>query len=349
MAIHIRRREFIGLLGGATGWPFAARAQQSKLPVVGFLHAGGERTRAVASFQKGLAEAGYIADRNVAFELRWADGQFDRLPGLAADLVSRNVTVIAAFGNAAARAAKAATTTIPIAFASSSDPVAVGLVSSLTRPGWNVTGVSILNQELESTRLERLVQVVPHATTIAFLVNPESVTADPKLREMENAGRMFNRRLQVFNARSESEFEQVFLTVEQQRIAAMVVTSDTMFSNGSAALGRAAARHTVPTMGAYRDFARARVDELRQRPRRCLSPRRNLRSTPAQGRSAARSASDAVHQGRVRRQCGSLKGARPRHPIHAARARRRGNRISAILLRCMSPRLLSHMPSGAAW
>ena len=257
MAIDSRRREFISLLGGAAGWPLAARAQQSEPPVVGFLHAGGERTRAVASFQKGLAEAGYIADRNVAFELRWADGQFDRLPGLAADLVSRNVAVIAAFGNAAARAAKAATTTIPIAFASSSDPVAVGLVSSLTRPGWNVTGVSILNQELESTRLERLVQVVPHATTIAFLVNPESVTADPKLREMENAGRMFNRRLQVFNARSESEFEQVFLTVEQQQIAAMVVTSDTMFSNGSAALGRAAARHTVPTMGAYRDFARA--------------------------------------------------------------------------------------------
>jgi putative ABC transport system substrate-binding protein len=167
------------------------------------------------------------------------------------------VAVIAAFGNAAASAAKAATTTIPIAFASSSDPVAVGLVSSLTRPGWNLTGVTILNEELESTRLERLVQVVPHATTIAFLVNPESVTAAPKLREMENAARMFNRRLQVFRARSESEFDQAFLAVEQQRLGAMLVTSDTMFSNESAALGRAAAGHAVPTMGAYRDFTRA--------------------------------------------------------------------------------------------
>jgi len=251
-----KRREFITLLGGAA-WPLTARAQQSEMPVVGFLHAGNERTRAVASFEKGLAEGGYVADRNVAFELRWADGQFDRLPALAAELVSRNVAVIAAFGNAAARAAKAATTTIPIAFASSSDPVAVGLVSSLTRPGWNLTGVTILNQELESTRLERLVQVVPHATTIAFLVNPESVTAAPKLREMENAARMFNRRLQVFRARSESEFDQAFLAVEQQRLGAMLVTSDTMFSNESAALGRAAAGHAVPTMGAYRDFTRA--------------------------------------------------------------------------------------------
>jgi putative ABC transport system substrate-binding protein len=252
----MQRREFITLLGGAA-WPLAACAQQAAMPVIGFLHAGNERTRAVASFEKGLAEGGYVADRNVAFELRWADGQFDRLPALAAELVSRNVAVIAAFGNAAARAAKAATTTIPIAFASSSDPVAVGLVSSLTRPGWNLTGVTILNPELESTRLERLVQVVPHATTIAFLVNPESVTAAPKLREMENAARMFNRRLQVFRARSESEFDQAFLAVEQQRLGAMLVTSDTMFSNESAALGRAAAGHAVPTMGAYRDFTRA--------------------------------------------------------------------------------------------
>ncbi|MFZ2142336.1 MAG: ABC transporter substrate-binding protein [Xanthobacteraceae bacterium] len=252
----MQRREFITLLGGAA-WPLAARAQQAAMPVIGFLHAGNERPRAVASFEKGLAEGGYVADRNVAFELRWADGQFDRLPALAAELVSRNVAVIAAFGNAAARAAKAATSTIPIAFASSSDPVAVGLVSSLTRPGWNLTGVTILNQELESTRLERLVQVVPHATTIAFLVNPESVTAAPKLREMENAARMFNRRLQVFRARSESEFDQAFLAVEQQRLGAMLVTSDTMFSNESAALGRAAAGHAVPTMGAYRDFTRA--------------------------------------------------------------------------------------------
>src|SRR6202040_3632090 len=251
---RVKRRDFITLLGGAAvAWPLAARAQQPSMPVIGFLHAGNQRTRAVASFQKGLAESGYLADRNVAFDFRWADEEFDRLPGLAADLVRRNVAVIAAFGNAAARAAKAATATIPIAFASSSDPVAVGLVSSLNRPGWNVTGVTILNQELESTGLERLVQVVPHATTIAFLVNPDSVTADPKLREMENAAPLLDRGLMAVNARNESEFEQAFLSVAEQRIGAMVVTSDTMFSNESAALGGSAAQHKVPTMGAYRD------------------------------------------------------------------------------------------------
>jgi putative ABC transport system substrate-binding protein len=259
MAIDIGRREFIVTLGGAAAWSFTTRAQRTELPVVGLLHAGSasEQTPAVVSFRKGLAEADYVEDRNVAFELRYADSQFDRLPGLAADLVGRNVAVIGALGNAAARAAKAATTTIPIAFASSSDPVAVGLVSSLNRPGWNATGVSVLNQELDSTRLVRVVEVVPHATTIAFLVNPESLTADPKLREMAKAARMFNRHLQVLNARTGSEFEQAFVTAEQQRIGAMVITSDIMFSNESSTLGRASARHTVPTIGAYHDFTRA--------------------------------------------------------------------------------------------
>jgi putative tryptophan/tyrosine transport system substrate-binding protein len=257
---QLKRREFITLLGGAVAaWPVVAHAQQPGMPVIGFLDAGSaaDRTHAVAAFRQGLAEADFVENRNVAFEFRWAEGQFDRLPGLAADLADRKVAIIAAFGNNAARAAKVATKTIPVAFASSSDPVTVGLVTSLTRPGANVTGVSILNQELESTRLERLVQVVPHATTIAFLVNPKSLTADPKLREMENTARMFNRRLQVLNARSESEFESIFAAVEQQQIGAMVVTSDTMFSNESATLGRVSARHTVPTMGAYRDFTRA--------------------------------------------------------------------------------------------
>src|SRR6516165_10471630 len=259
MAIGIGRREFIVTLGGAAAWSFTARARRAELPVIGLLHAGSasEQTQAVVSFRKGLAEADYVDDRNVAFELRYAESQFDRLPGLAADLVGRNVAVIAALGNTAARAAKAATTTIPIAFASSSDPVAVGLVSSLNRPGWNLTGVRILNQELESTRLERLAQVVPHATTIAFVVNPDSVTTGPKLREMANAARLLGRRLQVFKARNESEFEQALLSVVAQRLGAMMVTADTMFSNESAALGRAAARHAVPAIGAYRDFARA--------------------------------------------------------------------------------------------
>ena len=255
----LERRAFIVGLGAAMAWPRVAGAQQAQSPVIGFLHAGSaaDRSRAVASFQRGLAEAGYIPNENVAFEFRWANGQFERLPALAEELAERKVALIAGFGNAAARAAKAATRTIPVCFASSSDPTAVGLVTSLNRPGGNVTGVSILNQELESTRLERLIEVVPHATTIAFLVNPQSLTADPKLREMESAARMLNRRLHVLHASSEQDFDRAFATVEQERIGAMVVTSDTMFSNESADLGRAAARHGIPTMGAYRDFTRA--------------------------------------------------------------------------------------------
>jgi len=256
----MRRREFIAGLGGAAAaWPFAARAQQSAMPVIGFLHAGSPEPNVdlVTAFRRGLAEGGYIEGHNVAFEFRWADGQYDRLSELAADLLHRRAAIIAAFGNVAARAAKAATTIIPVVFASSSDPVAVGLVASLNRPGANMTGVSILNQELESTRLERLVEVVPQATTIAFLVNPDSPTTALKLREMESAARALGRRLHVLNARSEREFETVFATMDQQRVAAMVVASDNAFSNQSVMLGKASARHAVPAIGAYRDFARA--------------------------------------------------------------------------------------------
>jgi putative tryptophan/tyrosine transport system substrate-binding protein len=256
----LKRREFIALFGSsAVAWPLAAGAQQPGMPVIGFLDAGfaADRTHVVAAFRQGLAGADYIEGKNVAFEFRWADEQFDRLSKLAAELIGRKVTIIAAFGNAAALAAKAATTTIPVVFSSSSDPVAIGLVTSLTQPDTNLTGVSILNQELESTRLERLIQVVPDATAIAFLVNPDSVTTAAKLREMDSAARSFGRQLHVFNARSGHEFEAVFTSVEQQRIEAMVVASDTVFSNASEELGRVSTRHRVPMIGAYRYSAQA--------------------------------------------------------------------------------------------
>ena len=187
MANSIARRQFISALGGAAAtWPLAARAQQASTAVIGLLDAGSTHNRAhvMAAFRDGLAAGGYADGHNVTLEFRYADGEFDRLPQLARDLVDHQVTLITAFGNAAALAAKAATTTIPIVFASSADPVSVGLVSSLTRPGWNVTGVSILNQELEGIRMERLVEVVPHATTIGVLLNPQSMTADPKLHAL---------------------------------------------------------------------------------------------------------------------------------------------------------------------
>jgi putative ABC transport system substrate-binding protein len=252
------RRRSIGLLAGASAWPLVARAQQA-MPVIGFLHTGsaGDAAHAVKAFRQGLATADYEEGRNAAFEFRYAEGQPDRLVQLARELARDQVRVIATFGNLAARAAKGATTAIPIVFASSADPVAVGLVSSLNRPGANMTGVTILNQELESIRLERLVQVVPRATTIAYLMNPNSVTASAKLREMDDAALLLGRRLHVLRARGEKEFEEAFATAEQQQIGAMVVVSDTMFSNESADLGRASARHSVPTMGAYAPFARA--------------------------------------------------------------------------------------------
>jgi putative ABC transport system substrate-binding protein len=259
MAIHIGRRRLIATLGGAAAWPLAARAQQPAMPVIGILHLGSPEANAnvMAAFRHGLGESGYVEGRNIALEFSFGGGKFNQLPELATALVSRRVTLIAAFGDAAARAAKAATTSIPIVFAGTSDPVAVGLVSSLNRPGWNITGVSILNQELEAIRLERLLQVVPHATTIAVLINPDSLTADAKLRELEAGARMLDRRLEVFHARTEEDFETAFATAAQQQIRAMVVVSDTVFWNESADLGRASSRHTVATMGAYRPFTRA--------------------------------------------------------------------------------------------
>jgi putative ABC transport system substrate-binding protein len=258
MQFHqLRRREFISLMGGTAACPLAARAQTPELPVIGFLDAGSARSHAVAAFGQGLAGGNYVVGRNAAIEFRYAEGQLNRLPELALELARAQVRLIAAFSNAASRAAKAATQTIPIVFASSADPVAVGLVSSLNRPSANMTGVTILNQELESIRLERLVEVVPEAVTIGYLINPDGLTADAKLREMQNAARLLGRSLQVLHARGEAEFDGIFTAAEQQGLRAMVVVSDTVFSNESTELGRTSGRHRVPTMGAYRPFTRA--------------------------------------------------------------------------------------------
>jgi putative ABC transport system substrate-binding protein len=257
---RLKRRQFITLLGSAAvTWPLAARAQQPAMPVIGLLDAGfaADRIHVVAAFRQGLAEAGYVEGRNVEFEFRWADDQLDRLPALARDLIDRRVAIIAAFGNTAALAAKAATSSIPVVFSSSSDPVAIGLITNLIQPGGNITGVTILNQEFETTRLERLIQVTPQATTIAFLVNPDSLTTTAKMREMDGAARAFGRQLHLLEARSGREFEGVFTSMEQQRIGAMVVASDTVFSNASGELGHVSTRHAIPVVGAYRRFVEA--------------------------------------------------------------------------------------------
>ena len=253
----MRRREFIAALGGVSAWPLVARAQQSAMPRVGVVggssHEAGQRL--VAPLRQGLSDAGYIEGKNVTIEYRWADSQYDRLPALTADLLARNVAVIAALGNVAARAAKAATTTTPVVFASGSDPVGIGLVASLNQPGSNMTGVSILNNDLESKRFELLTEVVPQATTIAFLVNPDSPTTTLKLQAIQSAARGLGRRLLVLHARGEREFDTAFATLDQERVAAMMIASDGVFSTASESLGQLSARHSVPVISAYRAFA----------------------------------------------------------------------------------------------
>ena len=254
----MKRREFITVLGGAAvAWPFAARAQQPAMPVIGYL--GAESPAAFASrvraFRQGLGETGYAEGRNVAIEFRWAEGQHNRLSALAADLVGRQVAVIVAPGGApAALAAKSATTTIPIVFEMGADPVALGLVASLNRPGGNLTGVASLNVELSPKRLEILHELVPTATVVAVLVNPTSPTTDSQLRNLEAAARILGLQLHVLHASTERDFDTVFETLLQLRAGGLVVASDGFFATHGEQLAALTVRHAVPAIHQSRDF-----------------------------------------------------------------------------------------------
>jgi putative ABC transport system substrate-binding protein len=259
MVASMRRREFITLLGGAAvTWPFTVRAQP-ELPVIGLLNSTSAEAYAtrIAAFRQGLSETGYIEGRNVMIEYRWANGQYDRLPGMAADLVRRKVAVIAAITTPSALAAKAATATIPIVFEMGTDPVAVGLVESLSRPGGNLTGVSLLSVELASKRLELLHEIVPTATIVAALLNPTNPNAETLSRELQAAARTLGLQLHVLHASAEGDFDMVFATILKLRAGGVMIGSDPFFNGRSKQLAELALHYAVPTIYQYRAFAAA--------------------------------------------------------------------------------------------
>jgi putative ABC transport system substrate-binding protein len=256
----MRRREFIAGLGGAAAWSRVARAQQPAMPVIGFLSnlSRAQSANLMAGFHQGLKEVGYVEGQNLAIEYRWAEGQYDRLPLLARDLVGRRVAVIAAAGgDASALAAKAITSTIPIVFTSGGDPIASGLVASFNRPGGNATGVAILTSQVVAKRLELLVNLVPTAKVVGALVNPNNPNAISDKGDADSAARVLKRQLFAVNARTERDFEAAFATLAQQRIGALLVVPDVVFVDRRDELVAFAARYAIPAIYHFREFADA--------------------------------------------------------------------------------------------
>jgi putative tryptophan/tyrosine transport system substrate-binding protein len=256
----MRRRDFVALVGGAAAaWPCAAGAQQAAKPVIGFLstRAPGEDTHLLGAFHEGLKEIGFIDWQNVVIEYHLAGNEYDRLPPLAADLVRRGVAVIAAVGSRSALAAKGATETIPIVFSVGNDPVVAGLVASLDRPGGNLTGVTLLDVELESERLELLRELIPTTTIIAALVNPNSPAGETQSKEMQASAHKLGMEIHVLNASSERDFASIFARLVTLRASALVIGNDEFFTARSEQLAALALRYMVPTIYQFRKFAKA--------------------------------------------------------------------------------------------
>jgi putative ABC transport system substrate-binding protein len=256
----MRRREFITLIGGAAAWPLAAHSQQPAMPVIGFVNAASPQSwaRPLSAFLKGLREAGFVDGQNVVIEYRWAEGRIERLPEMVADLVHRRVAVIAATTTAAALAAKAATATIPIVFETGGDPIQLGLVSSLSRPGGNLTGVTQLTVGLVSKALELLHELFPKTRIMALLVNPaDAAIAETETRETLSAARTLGLELHVLNASTEQEFDAVLANVPQLRAGGLVIGTSALFTSHSSQLAALAAHHAVPAVYKGHEFAAA--------------------------------------------------------------------------------------------
>ena len=257
----MRRRDFLGaFVGTAAAWPLAARAQQQAMPVVGFLSGRSLASDSdlVAVFRQALTETGYVNGQNVAIEFRWADGQLDRLPELAAELIERKVSVIfAGASDVAAGALRVAAATVPVVFATGSDPVAAGLVASLNRPGGNLTGVTVITAALWPKRLELVRELISPTPLIALLVNPNNLTATHARRELNAAARRIGQDVVLLDASAEGEFEAAFATLAEKRASALVVSDDALFTNRRAVLVALAARHAVPAIYGRREFPAA--------------------------------------------------------------------------------------------
>jgi len=309
----MRRRDFITLVGGVAAWPLAARAQQSAMPVIGFLSSLSARdaARITAAFFQGLNEAGYVNGRDVAVEYRWAEGEYERLPTMAVELVRRQVAVIAAVsGTPAGMAAKSATMSIPIVFAIGGDPVAPGLVTNLSRPGGNVTGVTFFTSPLAAKRLELLRELVPKAKTFAVLTNPDNPPSKLEGIEVPAAAKAFGREASVFNATTEAHIDDAFAAIVQQRIDALFVSADPLFFNYRDKVVALAARHRVPALCLSRASRSGRTDRLRRQPIGSVSPSRQLRGADPQGREARRPAGRVAHKVRIRAQPQDRQGVR---------------------------------------
>jgi len=256
----MKRREMIAALGGAAAWPLAARAQQTAMPVIGILNPttpGGVWLPLEAAFRQGLSDAGYTEGRNVRIEGRWAEGQYDRLPALAADLTQHGVAAIAAFTTPAAKAAKAATATIPIVFTTISDPVQMGFVASLNRPGGNMTGVSVLAVEVGPKLLELLHAAVPSAKAIGLLINPRNPNADAQSKNLQTAAQRLGLQLHVLNASTQGDLEPVFARVQELKVNALMIAQDALFNTQTGQLADLSVRYAVPAIYPNRDFAEA--------------------------------------------------------------------------------------------